>query len=210
MTDEPLPAIVPVFPLSGVLLLPRAPLPLHIFEQRYRAMAKDALDSDGYIAMVQPSGEGDDRMNPPLYPVACLGKIISSEETDDGRYNIVLKGLTRMRIAQELSLKDGYRRVEADYAPFRNDLRPDSTRIERDKLIGALKGYLERRNLQANWGDAEKASSEALVNALAAALPFNPREKQALLEAETVIDRSDLMIALCELDMGTDGPAAIH
>ncbi len=210
MTDEPLPAIVPIFPLSGVLLLPRAPLPLHIFEPRYRAMTRDALDGDGFIAMVQPSGAAGDPMNPPVYPVACLGKIITSEDGDDGRYNIVLKGQIRLRIAQEISQKDGYRRVEADYSDFRNDLTPDRQEIERPQLLEALRGYLERRNLQANWDDAEKASNEALVNALAAACPFNPQEKQALLEAGTVAERCALMIALCEMDLGSGGPAAIH
>ncbi len=208
--EEPLPAIVPIFPLSGVLLLPRAPLPLHIFEARYRAMMRDALDGGGYIAMGQPSGPGDDPSNPPLYPVACLGKVIASEEMDDGRFNVVLQGLIRLRIAQELTRKDGYRRVEADYTPYRGDLMPDRDAIERERLLGSLKAFLERRNLEANWGDAEKASNEALVNALAAACPFAPQEKQALLESPTVAERADLMIALCEMDMGRDGPAAIH
>lgn len=211
MTDEPLPAIVPIFPLSGVLLLPRSPLPLHIFEPRYRAMTRDALDGDGYIAMVQPSGQNADPMNPPVYPVACLGRIITSEDADDGRYNIVLKGQIRLRIAQEVSPKDGYRRVEADYSGFRADLTPAREEIERPQLLEALRGYLERRNLQANWDDAQKASNEALVNALAAACPFSPQEKQALLEAGTVADRCALMIALCEMDRnGGSGPAAIH
>lgn len=211
MTDEPLPAIVPIFPLSGVLLLPRTPLPLHIFEPRYRAMTRDALDGDGFIAMVQPSGPGGDPANPPVYPVACLGKIISSEDSDDGRYNIVLKGQIRLRIAQEVSQKDGYRRVEADYSDFRADLKPTQQDIERPHLLESLRLYLERRSLQANWDDAEKASNEALVNALAAACPFSPQEKQALLEAATVAERCALMIALCEMDRGGDtGPAAIH
>lgn len=210
MTDEPLPSIVPIFPLSGVLLLPRSPLPLHIFEPRYRAMTRDALDGSGYIAMVQPSAAGGDSVNPPVYPVACLGRIVASDKADDGRYNIVLKGEIRLRIVQELTLKDGYRRVEADYSGFRRDLSPDRQEIERDRLLAALKGYLGRRNLQANWDDAAKASGEALVNALAAACPFTAQEKQALLEAATVADRAALMIALCEMDMGGGGPAAIH
>ena len=210
MTDEPLPAIVPIFPLSGVLLLPRSPLPLHIFEPRYWAMTRDALAGSGHIAMVQPSGPGDDPMNPPVYPVACLGKIVSSDQMDDGRVNIVLKGQIRLRIAQELTLKDGYRRVEADYTPFKADLRPAQEEIARDLLLDSLKAYLERRNLHANWDDAAKASNEALVNALSAACPFDPQEKQALLEAGTVADRAALMVALCEMDISTSGPAAIH
>jgi uncharacterized protein len=211
MSDEPLPAIVRVFPLSGVLLLPRSPLPLHIFEPRYRAMTRDALEGDGFIAMVQPSGDRGDAMNPPLYPIACLGRIIASDSMDDGRYNIVLRGETRFRIAQELSLKDGYRRVEADYAQFRSDLSPDPTRVDRDRLMAGLKRFLERRGLQANWDDAARATDEALVNALAAACPFTPQEKQALLEADTLADRAALLTALCEMDTdGGSGPVALH
>ena len=210
MTDEPLPAIVPIFPMSSVLLLPRSPLPLHIFEARYRAMTRDALDGGGHIAMVQPSAAGDDPMNPPVYPVACLGKIVKSEDMDDGRINIVLQGLIRLRIIQELPLKDGYRRVEADYTSFKSDLRPSTGAIERDRLLASLKGYLERRNLQANWSDAQKVTDEVLVNALSAACPFDPQEKQALLEAATIADRAALMVALCEMDVGNAGPSAIH
>lgn len=209
MTDEPLPSIVPVFPLRGVLLLPRTPLPLHIFEPRYRAMTRDALDGNGYIAMVQPAGDGGDPVNPPIYSIACLGKIVASDEMDDGRYNIVLRGQTRLRIAQELSLKDGYRRVEADYSEFRGDLTPDGDAIDREGLTAALEAFLERRNLKANWGDAQKASDEALVNALAMACPFQPEEKQALLEAGTIRDRARLMIGLCEFD-ASGGSNIIH
>jgi len=195
-----------------VLLLPRSPLPLHIFEQRYRAMTRDALEGNGYIAMAQPAvGVAvADPQNPPVYSVACLGKIIASEELDDGRYNIVLRGVIRLRIEQELTMKDGYRRIEADYSEFKDDLQPVEADIERDHLLRLLKAYLERRNLKANWEDAAEASNEALVNALAAACPFDPQEKQALLEAETVADRAALLEALCQMDTGNSGPAALH
>jgi len=213
MADPPLPSIVPVFPLSGVLLLPRAPLPLHIFEPRYRAMTRDSLTGEGYIAMVQPKGEGGDPQNPPIYDVACLGKIVASEGIDDGRFNIVLYGTSRLRIARELTLKDGYRRVEADYGAFESDRRAACSPIEREAVIAALKVYLDRRSMKANWEEAENASDEALVNGLAVACPFAPQEKQALLEAPTLSERACLLQALCEMDTGPSpvgGAAAMH
>ncbi|MCA8929504.1 MAG: LON peptidase substrate-binding domain-containing protein [Alphaproteobacteria bacterium] len=199
-----LPEIVPIFPLPGVMLLPRAPLPLHIFEPRYRAMTRDALEGDGYIAMVQPSGEpGDDPVNPPVFQTAGLGRIAASERLEDGRYNMVLHGVCRLRLVAELPLKDGYRRVRADYAAFAHDLPPAAAdAVAREALLGALGAFLERRNLKANWDEAAKASDEQLVNSLAMACPFGPREKQALLEAHDLAARAELLQALCELDAG--------
>jgi Lon protease-like protein len=200
-----LPAIVPIFPLSGVLLLPGVPLPLHIFEPRYRAMVRDALAGDGYIAMIQPNGQrGEDPMNPPVFRTACLGKIVQSEAQDDGRYNILLRGICRLAIAEELPLLDGYRRVVADYLPFGHDMAvsSDPHSVDRAALFSAIKRFLERRNLQANWDEAAKIPDEALVNSLSVACPFGPQEKQALLEAADVIKRAQLLQALCELDSG--------
>ena len=200
-----LPAIVPIFPLSGVLLLPGVPLPLHIFEPRYRAMVRDALAGDGYIAMIQPNGQrGEDPMNPPVFRTACLGKIVQSEAQDDGRYNILLRGICRLAIAEELPLLDGYRRVVADYLPFGHDMAvsSDPHSVDRAVLFPAIKRFLERRNLQANWDEAAKIPDEALVNSLSVACPFGPQEKQALLEAADVIKRAQLLQALCELDSG--------
>ena len=213
MDVSPLPAIVPIFPLSGVLLLPRSPLPLHIFEPRYRAMARDALAGDGYIAMVQPSDSANQAANPAIYTVACLGKIINSEELDDGRYNIILRGHSRLRVVQELPLKDGYRRIEADYSAFRGDRDVPTDSVDRDAVIAEVERYLERRQLQANWDNLSKANDEAVVNALSIACPFSPQEKQALLEADNLADRADLIVALCQMDArGTDGlnPTALH
>jgi len=201
-----LPEIVPIFPLSGVLLLPRMPLPLHIFEPRYRAMTRDALADGGWIAMVQPSGAAaDDPMNPPVYPTACLGRIVAHEEAEDGRYNIVLRGTCRLRIAEELPPQDGYRRVRADYAAFAGDLAPPApgaSGLAREALIATMQTYLDRRNLKANWEEAAKASDEQMVNSLAMACPFAPREKQALLEADDLAGRAQLLQALAELDTG--------
>jgi uncharacterized protein len=205
-TAADLPTIVPIFPLQGALLLPRSPLPLHIFEPRYRAMTRDALAGDGYIAMIQPSGEdASDPMQPPIYQTACLGKIIASEQVEDGRYNMLLHGICRLRVLEELPLLDGYRRVRADYTPFADDLAAPSADLPplaRDPLLAALRTFLERRNLKANWNDAAKATDEQLINSLAMGCPFVPREKQALLEADDLAARAQLLQALCELDTG--------
>jgi Lon protease-like protein len=201
-----LPAIVPIFPLSGVLLLPGVPLPLHIFEPRYRAMVRDALAADGYIAMIQPNGEhGDDPMNPPVFKTACLGKIVKSESEDDGRYNILLRGICRLAVSEELPLLDGYRRVVADYLPFGHDMAVSSeaSGVDRAALMPAIKQFLERRNLQANWQEAENIPDEALINSLSVACPFGPQEKQALMEAHDIAERAHLLQALCELDAGS-------
>ena len=201
-----LPEIVSIFPLQGVLLLPRSHLPLHIFEPRYRAMTGDALADGGYIAMIQPTGETSaDPLNPPVFETACLGRIVSSEQAEDGRYNIVLRGVCRLHVAEELPLKDGYRRVRADYAPFAQDLEATDSAaspIEREALLAALRNFLDRRSLKANWEEAARAGDEQLVNSLAMACPFAPPEKQALLESQDVAARAELLQALCELDGG--------
>lgn len=198
--DAALPAVVPIFPLSGVLLLPRGELPLHIFEPRYRAMTAAALAGDRVIAMVQPSGEPGDPVNPPVFRVACLGRITAARQTEDGRYYITLTGLSRLRIAAELPLQDGYRRVVADYGEFGADLEEDrATRIDRERLIEALKTYLSARRLAADWTALDAVRNEPLVNALAMLCPFAPGEKQALLEAPDLAERCRLLIALFEM-----------
>lgn len=196
-----LPAITPVFPLPGVLLLPRARLPLHIFEPRYRAMTEDAIASDGMIAMAQPRNPGDQAMDPDLYDIACLGRIVESEKLEDGRWMLTLEGVIRLRIEEELPLKDGYRRVRADYGDFPQDLSPpeDEAPIERDDILEALGLYLDARGLSADRDQIAKLPDEPMVNALAMACPFMPAEKQALLQAEDLRARAKLLSALLRL-----------
>ena len=204
MTNDPLalalPAVVPVFPLTGVLLLPRARLPLHIFEPHYRAMVQDAMQGDQVIAMVQPRDPESKGDAPELYSVACLGRIIEHEELEDGRWTVTLEGVIRLRIQEEVAEKDGYRRVRADYSEFSEDI---TTAVEadlnRDKLLGALGGYLKTQGLGADEDAIGQLPDEPLVNALAMACPFLPAEKQALLEAPTFSGRAELLEALMEL-----------
>ncbi len=200
-----LPAVVPIFPLSGVLLLPRGDLPLHVFEPRYRAMTAAALESDRVIAMIQPSSEETDEADPPVYPVGCLGRITAARRTEDGRYYITLTGLCRFRIRDELPPLDGYRRIVPDYDEFAGDLLEDcATVIDRERLLAALKAFVAGSGLTADWSVIDGVRAEPLVNALAMACPFTPGEKQALLEAADLAERSRLLIAL--LEMGAPPP----
>ena len=200
-----LPVTIPIFPLSGVLLLPRGRLPLNIFEPRYLAMTKDALGGERLIGMVQPSEPQDDnrgggQMNPPVYPVGCVGRITAFAETDDGRYLITLTGVSRFRIKEELPLLSGYRRVVADWAPFARD-RDETAEpgFDRERFARALKGYFTQRQIAADWEAIEKAPGEHLLTSIAMLCPFAPNEKQALLEAADLEERARLLVALIEM-----------
>jgi uncharacterized protein len=212
MSDRPgsrdesaLPEILPIFPLTGVLLLPRGRLPLNIFEPRYLAMTRDALGGARLIGMVQPSDPQDDNRggggpNPPVYPVGCAGRVTQFSETDDGRYVITLTGLSRFRIKEELPLLDGYRRVVPDWQPFAHDRdRPGKPDFDRDRLVRGLKSYFAQRQIQADFEAIEKAPGEYLVTSLAMACPFAPSEKQALLEAADPDERARLLTTLVEM-----------
>ncbi len=193
-----LPEVIPVFPLPGVLLLPRAMLPLHIFEPRYRAMVRDALNDEGIVGMVQPRPEAAAPANPPIYEVGCAGKIQSSEKLDDGRYTIALQGIARFRIDRELALHpEGYRTVHADFEGFGDDLDArSSSPVNRQSLLEALGDFLARRGLSADWDAVAKADDEMLVNALSMGCPFAANEKQGLLECRDTGERARMLEAL--------------
>ncbi len=197
---EDLPQVIPVFPLDGALLLPRGGLPLNIFEPRYLNMVDDAMAGDRLVGMVQTRGGDPER--PLLAPIGCVGRITSYAETPDGRYLITLSGICRFRVGEELPSQTPYRQVKADFAAFEDDLRPaaDTIAFGRGRLLQALKAYLDRRSLDVNWEAAEAAPGEALINSLAMALPFEPAEKQALLEAGTLAEREDALVALLQID----------
>lgn len=200
--DHELPRTIPVFPLSGALLLPRGRLPLNIFEPRYLAMVRAALAGERIIGMIQPTDPDSPSRAPEVYGIGCAGRITAFSETDDGRFLITLTGVTRFRVEEELSAVTPYRQVAADYAPFRDDLDPPegtAAEIGRDRLLPALKAYLELNGMAADWKAIADAPAETLVNALAMICPFAPSEKQALLEAPTLSDRARVMIALIEM-----------
>lgn len=197
-----LPQVIPVFPLDGALLLPTGDLPLQIFEPRYLNMIDDAMAGDRMIGMVQ-TRSGGDRTRPNLAGVGCCGRITSFSETSDGRYLIGLTGVCRFVVGEELSVATPYRQVRANFLPFADDLNEEAAEIptfDRRRFAGALKRYLNRRELDIDWETAESAPLESLITSLSMGLPFEPAEKQALLEAPTMADRCDALTALLEID----------
>ncbi len=199
--DE-LPTEFAVFPLPGALLLPGGKLPLNIFERRYLAMFEDCLSEGRVVGMIQldelrpatPSG-------PALYRVGCLGRLSSFSETDDGRLLVTLTGLIRFAVKVELEMRRGYRRIRADFTRFRADLdeaapAPD---LDRDGLVDALRAYFAARGFDANWEAIDEMPDEALVSTLAMVCPFDPAEKQALLEAQDTADRAGTLLTLLRM-----------
>jgi uncharacterized protein len=204
---EDLPQTLPIFPLSGVLLLPRGKLPLNIFEPRYLAMTEEALKSDRLIGMVQPMEEGAAGDQPPVFPIGCAGRITQFAETEDRRYLITLTGICRFRIERELPLFCGYRRVAPDFSEFQADFEPESTRLDRARLLSALKVYLKLQQLSADWESIEGAPDERLITSLAMICPFSCREKQALLETSCLAERARVLTALLEMAVLQGGAA---
>jgi Lon protease-like protein len=200
---DDLPLVIPVFPLDGALLLPGGQLPLNIFEPRYLNMFDDAMSGERIIGMVQ-TRPGGDVERPNLAPVGCAGRVTSFAETSDGRYLVTLTGVCRFRVGDELPARGPYRQVRADFTAFETDLRegvPDSAATtDPSALLNALRRYLDHRGLAIDWSSAEAAPSDALINSLAMALPFEPVEKQALLEAPTLVERRETLVALLEID----------
>jgi len=207
-----LPLAIPVFPLDGALLLPGGQLPLNIFEPRYLNMIDDAMAGDRLIGMVQT--RGGERELPPLAPIGCVGRITSFAETSDGRYLITLTGLCRFEVGDELPVRTPYRQVRARFDRYEDDLNLDGPApvLDRPRLLAALSRYLDHRGLGIEWETAESAPLEALINSLSMGLPFDPAEKQALLEAATLEDRAKALTALLEIDAagGDDDGASLQ
>ena len=204
---EGLPERLPVFPLCGALLLPRCRLPLNIFEPRYLRMTEDALAANRLIGMVQPVDVSFEVCVPPLSETGCAGRITSFSETDDGRILIILTGVSRFRVAEELDVGAPYRQVVPDWQPFRRDLvEPVDGIIDRDRLYASLRAYFEARELDTDWQVLQGATDENLVNSLAMSCPFDATEKQALLEADGLRERGELMLSL--LDTAALGEAS--
>lgn len=197
---DDLPVTIPVFPLTGAVLFPRSALPLNIFEPRYLNMIDDALAADRLIGMIQPA-PGADATAPALSTVGCVGRITTFTETEDGRYLITLTGVCRFRVDRELAVKSPYRRVTPDWLPFAADLsqRDNGAAIDQEILARALRDYANAKGFQVDWEATTDAPAEMLVNAVCAACPFDPGEKQLLLEAHTLADRCDALVTLLEL-----------
>ena len=207
-TPEDLPDTIPVFPLAGALLLPRAQLPLNIFEPRYLAMTDDAMKGSRVIGMIQPDeSKGGSATTPALFSVGGAGKITQFAETGDGRYLITLTGIARFRVKEELRATTLYRQCRVDFAPFRSDLMPrlGEEHVDRETLLKTLANYLKANQLEADWQDIREAPTEALVNGLSMMSPYGAREKQALLEAPDLKSRADVLVAITEMALAKDG-----
>lgn len=209
-TIQELPETVPVFPLEGVLLLPRGQLPLNIFEPRYLQMFEDALAKGRLLGIVQPFDDEDGTQA--LQKIGCLGRISSFSETDDGRMVVSLTGVARFAVAEELNVLTPYRQIRADYRPFESDLIADvgSLDVNRDGVLDVLKRYLEANGMSADWSAIESSNNEALVNSLCIISPYGAQEKQAMLEAATLAERAEILIALTEMvlaQLGQSGGA---
>ncbi|HRC27013.1 MAG TPA: LON peptidase substrate-binding domain-containing protein [Alphaproteobacteria bacterium] len=195
---DSLPSELAVFPLSGVLLLPRGQLPLHIFEPRYVAMVEDTLKTaDRLIGIIQPAHVGSDI----LFPIGCAGRITAFEEQAEGRFIITLTGLCRFRVAREGEPSaGGYRRVTPEWAPYRGDLMAAGCLdLDRDRLTALLRVYLSRNEMTCAWESIARTPDERLMTCLSMICPFEPQEKQALLEAPTCRDRAALFMTLLEI-----------
>jgi Lon protease-like protein len=196
-----LPQKLPVFPLPGALLLPRADLPLNIFEPRYLEMVSDALSGERMIGIIQPKDDSDTAERPELMKVGCAGRITSYAETPDGRMLVTLTGVSRFSIKSELIVDTAYRQVVANFKPFAIDLVMDlgAAEVNRPALLTAFKDYLTANNMSADWSEINAASTEVLVNTLSLLAPYPASEKQALLEAPDLKTRADVLVALTEM-----------
>jgi hypothetical protein len=202
-----LPAALPIFPLTGAVLLPGGRLPLNIFEPRYLAMTRHALlQPTRLIGMVQPVEEGADRnldpnARPAVQRIGCAGRIVSFQENEEGRYLITLSGLIRFAIKRELPLhENGFRMVEPDFAPFAEDMaEKDFEMAAKAEFLAAFKAYVEKKQLKVDWEAINGAPDDHLLVSLAMLSPFSPEEKQSLLECADLAQLTAMMTALFEL-----------
>lgn len=202
---EELPLELPIFPLAGALLLPHSKLPLNVFEPRYLNLTTAALQGSRLIGMIQPKEENGGTQ-PLVYNTGCAGRITAFSETADGRYLITLDGISRFNIAEELPIKEGYRSVIPDWGPYKTDLIEEKSEgIDRSRLLDTLKNYFRSNQIDADWAAIKETPSDRLINALAMMCPFQPSEKQALLEANTFYARADVLVALLEMSLSTSG-----
>ena len=197
------PTRIPLFPLTGAILFPRSHLPLHIFEDRYRAMVEDAMSGPGRIAMIQPS---DDKA-PGLYQVGCVGELVGVEELDDGRYNIMLLGSQRFRLIGEADGGTPYRQADIDLEAFDDDDPEPLSSIQRADVEREARRFGDSLSLAVDWDAVGRLDDEMLVNAIAQVAPFDAGAKQALLEEVTLAGRADLVVQLMQFQRLAPGGA---
>jgi len=196
-----LPQTIPLFPLNGAILMPRGVLALNIFEPRYLNMIDDALAGDRLIGMIQPSIGDEDAPVPELADVGAVGRITAFSETEDGRYLVTLTGICRFEFNQELEAGTPYRQALVDYESFAGDfVQARGERIDRVSLVASLKSYAALHGFQVDWDSVEQAPTETIINVAAQICPFDAAAKQAMLEAVSLEDRCQALIALLEWD----------
>ncbi len=201
LTTPDLPDTIPVFPLPGALLLPRSRLPLHIFEPRYLAMIEDTLKTSGrLIGMIQPR-EGNKGAD--LHTIGCAGRLTAFSETEDGRYMITLSGISRFRVLSEVEGFTPYRRCNVSWAGFDRDTGPaeQDPGLIREKFFPILRSFFESEDLRTDWDSLEEADDELLINSLSMLCPFDPEDKQALLEAPSLETRRETLVTLIEFNL---------
>jgi Lon protease-like protein len=205
---DDLPALIPVFPLQGCILLPRSSLPLNIFEPRYVQMVNDALAGERVLGIVQPGGQVDEGESPEgkscaLRQTGGVGRITSYSETDDGRILITLTGIARFDIVGERSSSLPYRTCEVSYEPYRRDFirGHGQDAVDWPRLLRILRTYLDARKLSTDWSSIERSPAELLVNTLSMISPYGPEEKQALLEAPDLKQRSEVLMTLAQMEL---------
>ena len=208
-----LPKAVPVFPLTGAILLPRATMPLNIFEPRYLAMIDNAIAGSRVVGIVQPQKPEPDEESPlersaPLKKVGCIGRITAFQELDDGRILISLTGVARFKIVSEEQTDEAYRICRVDLSEYENDLITGygEEDVDRGALLDGLRSYMAINNLDADWDAIAKAPTELLVNSLSVISPFGPEEKQALLEAPDLAARAKTLATLAQMELATTDP----
>ena len=193
MKLQDLPKKIPIFPLSNFIIFPKTTVPLNIFEPRYIQMIDDSMKSNRYIGMIQPKKSGDLK-KPDLHKVGCIGKITSFNETEDGRYLIVLNGVCRYEVINEISSDKLYRECEIEFKNFSKDLMEQKEQIkfsELKQVFNKLKNLFEQQGYQINWKDLENQSVEQTINTLSMASPFTLEEKQILLDTENLKERKN-------------------
>lgn len=192
---------ISIFPLAGALLFPRMHLPLHIFEPRYRALVSDSMARDRRIGMIQPREPG---LMPALFDVGCLGRIADVEALEDGRFNIVLEGIARFRLVRELDVSTPFRQIEAEVEDMAGEGDVLAS-VERAALEQEAQRFAQTQGYSVDWAAVGRLDDEALVNGIAQIAPFDAAAKQALLEAESLHDRADLIVQLMQFFGRRDG-----
>lgn len=209
-----LPPVIPVFPLSGVILLPGSNLPLNIFEPRYLQMVRDAATANNLIGMIQPTAQDSDEAQPEIYEVGAVGRIEDLTEISENRLSIRLRGLARFGVVEELSVTTPYRQIVADWHMFADmQAGPDTSRFSRRKLLATLSEYLDHRGLDADFEAIAEAPDDVLVNTLSMVVPFDTPEKQALLKARSVAERAQTLqtlLAMSLISVTGDTPTNVH